>query len=65
MPVGTTRTSGIIEETKIGYRFSYDEEYLNKKVRWPISKTLPIFKHPYSSSTMFPFFDDLIQEGWM
>lgn len=57
--------AGIIEETEKGYRFAYDEEYLNKEEKWPISKTLPISKHPYSSNTMFPFFDGLIPEGWL
>ncbi len=57
--------AGIIEETEKGYRFAYDEEYLNREEKWAISKTLPISKHPYSSNTMFSFFDGLIPEGWL
>ena len=57
--------AGIIEETDTGYRFSYDKEYLSKEEKWPVSKTLPISEHPYSSNTMFPFFDGLILEGWL
>ncbi|MEA1875941.1 MAG: HipA N-terminal domain-containing protein [Bacteroidota bacterium] len=57
--------AGIIEETEKGYRFSYDEEYLNREENWPISKTLPISKLPYLSNTMLPFFDGLIPEGWL
>jgi len=57
--------AGIIEEIEIGYRFSYDEEYLLREQSWSISKTLPISEHPYTSKTMFPFFDGLIPEGWL
>ncbi|MCW3789691.1 HipA N-terminal domain-containing protein [Plebeiibacterium sediminum] len=57
--------AGIIEETEKGYRFAYDKEYLNREEKWAISKTLPISEHPYSSNTIFPFFDGLIPEGWL
>lgn len=57
--------AGVIEETETGYRFSYDEEYLSREQKWPISKTLPISANPYTSKTMFPFFDGLIPEGWL
>lgn len=57
--------AGIIEETEMGYRFSYDEEYLQREQKWAISKSLPISEIPYLSKTMFPFFDGLIPEGWL
>ncbi|QZE15257.1 HipA N-terminal domain-containing protein [Halosquirtibacter laminarini] len=57
--------AGIIEETETGYRFLYEKEYLAIKGCQPISKTLPISNLPYTSNTMFPFFDGLIPEGWL
>lgn len=57
--------AGIIEETETGYKFTYDQEYLSNDNNTPISKTLPLNKMPYSSHTLFPFFDGLIPEGWL
>jgi len=57
--------AGIIEETETGYQFSYNKDYLSREDKWPISKTLPISALPYSSKTMFAFFDGLIPEGWL
>ncbi len=57
--------TGLIEETDTGYRFTYDKEYLENKSNKAISLTLPLSKNPYSSTTMFPFFDGLIPEGWL
>ena len=31
----------------------------------PVSLTLPKREEPYISSTLFPFFDGLIPEGWL
>jgi len=56
---------GIIEETEMGYRFTYDSKYLESSESKAISKTLPLSKGAYTSNTMFPFFDGLIPEGWL
>ena len=57
--------AGILEETDDGYAFSYDEEYLANPDAKPVSLTLPLSSSPYTSQTMFPFFDGLIPEGWL
>lgn len=57
--------AGIIEETETGYRFVYNDSYLSDEQNSPISKTLPLSKHTFTSKTMFPFFDGLIPEGWL
>lgn len=56
--------AGILKETDEGYYFSYDTEYLNLDLL-PVSITLPLRKEPYTSKTLFSFFDGLIPEGWL
>ena len=57
--------SGMIIENDNGYAFYYDENYLNDAEAKAISLTMPLRKEPYESSTMIPFFDGLIPEGWL
>ncbi len=60
------RRAGTLEETDDGlYRFVYDAAYLAEPASLPISFTLPIRPEPHESSTLFPFFDGLIPEGWL
>lgn len=59
------RSSGIIEETETGYRFTYDREYLSGDDARPISVTLPLRTEPFAARVLFPFFDGLIPEGWL
>lgn len=54
--------AGIIEETKQGYRFTYDEEFLKQKQA--ISMSLPLKQKIYESDTLFSFFAGLLPEGW-
>ncbi|MBR6091293.1 MAG: HipA N-terminal domain-containing protein [Bacteroidales bacterium] len=56
---------GQLVEDENGYSFCYDEDYLTSGNAEPISLTLPLTSKPYQSSTMFPFFDGLIPEGWL
>ncbi len=56
---------GILKETDEGYSFCYDKEYLKRENSLPISLTLPLQKDEYKSTTLFPFFDGLIPEGWI
>ena len=58
------RYAGLLEETDSGYAFQYDEEYLQSSPV-PVSLTLPLSEKPYTSKTLFPFFDGLIPEGWL
>ena len=57
--------AGILSETDSGYLFAYDEEYLNSETASAVSLTLPLTSTPYTSGTLFPFFDGLIPEGWL
>ena len=57
--------AGTLEETDAGYRFTYDERYLQQAGALPVSLTLPLLQTAYDSTTLFPFFDGLIPEGWL
>jgi serine/threonine-protein kinase HipA len=60
-----SKLAGILTETDTDYIFQYDEKYLSTEESTPISLTLPLRKEPYRNSTLFPFFDGLIPEGWL
>ncbi len=57
--------AGVIRETDSGFTFQYDSDYLNTEQACPVSLTLPLTSVPYTSKTLFPFFDGLIPEGWL
>ena len=57
--------AGLIQETDEGYRFSYDPGYLGLENASAVSLTLPLRAEPYTSRTLFSFFDGLIPEGWL
>ncbi|NLP47419.1 MAG: phosphatidylinositol kinase [Clostridiales bacterium] len=57
--------AGLLEETDEGYRFTYDENYLQSEFASPVSLTLPLQSSSYDSNTLFSFFDGLIPEGWL
>ena len=57
--------AGLLQETDEGYRFIYDPIYLDLKTACAVSLTLPLRREPYTSRTLFPFFDGPIPEGWL
>jgi serine/threonine-protein kinase HipA len=57
--------AGCIEETEVGYRYTYYNSYLTSPSAHPISVTIPLQAEPFGSSTLHPFFDGLIPEGWI
>ena len=57
--------AGRIVEDDRGYHFTYLEEYLKGADATPVSLTLPLRRGEHSSTTMIPFFDGLIPEGWL
>ena len=57
--------AGTLEETDEGYCFTYDPNYLLSSDPAPVSLTLPLTNNPYTSRTLFSFFDGLIPEGWL
>ena len=48
-----------------GYIFEYDGTYRKSDLALPISHLMPVQAEPYTSETLFPFFDGLIPEGWL
>ncbi|MDO8749411.1 MAG: HipA N-terminal domain-containing protein [Candidatus Omnitrophota bacterium] len=54
--------AGDISETKDGYLFEYDKDFLKKNI--PVSMSLPPREEPYESKELFPFFKGLLPEGW-
>ena len=54
--------AGDISETKDGYFFKYDKDFLKKNI--PISVSLPLREKPYESKELFSFFKGLLPEGW-
>jgi len=57
--------AGELTETDEGYRFQYDALYLENEKHPAVSLTLPKRQSPYTSKTLFAFFDGLIPEGWL
>jgi len=57
--------AGVIEQVETAYIFTYDDSYLNSSDARPVSLTLPLIKESYRSQRLFPFFDNLIPEGWL
>ena len=47
------------------YSFVYDSQYLSQKNARPISVNLALREEEYTSSVLFPFFDNLLAEGWL
>ena len=57
--------AGILTEDDLGYEFRYDSDYLQSGKDEAVSLTLPLREKPYRDKVLFPFFDVLIQEGWL
>jgi serine/threonine-protein kinase HipA len=59
------QVAGWLTQDEEGYHFLYDRAYLNLPDARPVSLTLPLKETPYTSKSLFPFFDGLIPEGWL
>ncbi len=57
--------AAILSETDDGYVLQYDALYLRRTNSKSISLILPKQTEPYTSKTLFAFFDGLIPEGWL
>lgn len=57
--------AGILTEDDNGYHFKYEQSYLEKEDKLPVSLTLPLQEASFYSESLFPFFDGLIPEGWL
>ncbi|MCD4824915.1 MAG: HipA N-terminal domain-containing protein [Phycisphaerae bacterium] len=56
------RLAGRLSETDAGYRFIYDDDYMDGGE--PISLTLPLQAEPFEANALFSFFEGLLPEGW-
>ena len=52
------------DETPVVFKFTYFEDYLNSQ-NSAIARAFPKRQEPYISSSLHPFFDNLIAEGWL
>ncbi|MCL2097251.1 MAG: HipA N-terminal domain-containing protein [Bacteroidales bacterium] len=60
------RFVGVLTRNEHGYFFEYDSAYLLLEDAEAVSLTLPLRTEPYvNKTTLFPFFDGLIPEGWL
>ena len=57
--------AGVLWQNEDGYHFAYEEQYIILPNAKPISVILPLQTDVFQSSTLFPFFDGLIPEGWL
>src|SRR5215203_3195798 len=57
--------AGVVWQDEDGYGFQYDKAYLHSASAHPVSLTLPLREEAYRHTTLFPFFDGLIPEGWL
>jgi len=57
--------AGILTRKENIYEFEYDDEYLNDVSARPISLTMPVTEKNFVSGKLFPFFDNLLPEGFL
>lgn len=57
--------AGELRKTGMGFEFEYHKNYLNNDTALPVSKTLSLRNEKYFSEELFPFFDNMILEGWL
>lgn len=57
------KPAGILTKTGDGYRFAYDQTYLDTTSNRPISITLPLREEAYESDWLFPVFVNMLSEG--
>ena len=59
------RRAGVIEETELGTRFTYDAAWLAEPGAAPVSLTMPLRPEPYEAKGLLTFFENLLPEGWL
>lgn len=57
------RLAGVMAQTGDEFRFRYDSDYLAGGT--PLSFNLPLREEAYVSKQLFPFFENLVSEGWL
>jgi serine/threonine-protein kinase HipA len=54
----------LTEETRNKYRFRYDDEWFVNDNKPPVSLTMPKSSQEYESEYLFPFFVNMLSEGF-
>lgn len=58
--------AGILTETDEGeYLFAYDNDYIKRFPKQPITFSMPVSDKVYQDNRLFSFFEGLIPEGWL
>ena len=57
------RLAGVLTERQDEYQFRYDTLYLVDGT--PLSFNLPLQHEPFEGHSLFPFFENLVSEGWL
>jgi len=57
------RLAGILTQASGEFRFRYNNHYLAGGT--PLSFNLPLREEAYVSQQLFPFFENLVSEGWL
>ena len=57
------RLAGVLTQTSDEFRFLYNSRYLAGGT--PLSFNLPLREEAYVSQQLFPFFENLVAEGWL
>lgn len=55
----------LTKESQSSFIFQYDTDYLSHADARQISVNLPLQTNAYRSRELFPFFDNLMAEGWL
>ncbi len=59
------KKAGILLKTDMGYEFIYDKDYIADNEAKPISKNMPLSQGRFYSEKLFPFFENLLPEGFL
>ncbi len=55
--------AGILSQIQAGFQFSYDGGYLLHGI--PVGFCFPLQDASFISDELFPFFENLVSEGWL
>jgi serine/threonine-protein kinase HipA len=59
------KAAGLLKKTLAGYEFLYNPDYIKDTNSRPISLSIPLSEKKYFSADLFPFFENLLPEGWL
>jgi HipA-like protein len=54
----------LTEESRHSYKFRYTDSWFNDHTKPPVSLTLPKHRQEYGSEFLFPFFFNMLSEGF-